>query len=122
MAFSRPEYWSGVPFPPPGHLPDPEIGPGSPGWQADYLLSEHFEALNKSEGEGFAEKEMATHSSVLAWRIPWTEGLVAYSPQGHKELDTTSHTHTIASKNHPGFSFFRGRSLVHPGPSLSRPG
>ena len=39
-----------MPLPPPGHLTDPEIGAGSPGWQADYLLSEHFEALNKSEG------------------------------------------------------------------------
>ena len=27
---------------------------------------------------------MATHSSVLAWRIPWTEGFGRYSPQGHK--------------------------------------
>ena len=36
------------------------------------------------------EKEMATHSSILAWRIPWTEefgGL--YGPWGHKELDMT---------------------------------
>ena len=32
------------------------------------------------------EKEMATHSSILTWKIPWTEG---YSPCGHKELDTT---------------------------------
>ena len=31
------------------------------------------------------EKEMATHSSILAWRIPWTEELVGYSPQCHKE-------------------------------------
>ena len=36
------------------------------------------------------EKEMATHSSILAWRIPWTEEFLAgYSPQGHKELDMT---------------------------------
>ena len=36
------------------------------------------------------EKEMATHSSILAWRIPWTEEPgVGYSPQGHKESDTT---------------------------------
>ena len=36
------------------------------------------------------EKEMATHSSSLAWRIPWTEepGRL-YSPQGHERLDTT---------------------------------
>ena len=32
------------------------------------------------------EKEMSTHSSVLAWRIPWTE--VSYSLWGHKESDT----------------------------------
>ena len=34
------------------------------------------------------EKEMATHSSILAWRIPWTEE-PGYNPWGHKELDTT---------------------------------
>ena len=32
---------------------------------------------------------MATHSSILAWRIPWTEDLAGYSPWGHKESDTT---------------------------------
>ena len=35
------------------------------------------------------EKGMATHSSILAWRIPWTEELTGLSPWGHKELDTT---------------------------------
>ena len=36
------------------------------------------------------EKEMATHSSILAWRIPWTEEPGGtYSPWGHKALDTT---------------------------------
>ena len=35
------------------------------------------------------EKEMAIHSSILAWRIPWIEGLAGYSPWDHKELDTT---------------------------------
>ena len=40
------------------------------------------------------EEEMATHSSILAWRIPWTRSLVCYSPWGHKELDTTEHTNT----------------------------
>ena len=34
------------------------------------------------------EKEMATHFSPLAWKIPWTEELVDYSSQGHKESDT----------------------------------
>ena len=31
------------------------------------------------------EKEMATHSSTLAWKIPRMEELVGYSPWGHKE-------------------------------------
>ena len=35
------------------------------------------------------QKEMATHSNILVWRIPWTEDLVVYSPWGHKESDTT---------------------------------
>ena len=30
------------------------------------------------------EKEMATHSSILAWEIPWTEEPVGYCPWGHK--------------------------------------
>ena len=41
------------------------------------------------------EKEMATHSSILAWRIPWIlqepEGC---SPWGHRESDATEHAHT----------------------------
>ena len=33
---------------------------------------------------------MATHSSILAWRLPWTEELGRlYSPWGHKESDST---------------------------------
>ena len=31
---------------------------------------------------------MATHSSILTWRIPWTEEPCGHSPWGHKELDT----------------------------------
>ena len=40
MGFSRQEYWSGLPFPSPGDLPDPGIKPGFPALQADSLLSE----------------------------------------------------------------------------------
>ena len=39
------------------------------------------------------EKEMATHSSILTWKIPWTEELVGYSPWSRKELDTTERLH-----------------------------
>ena len=32
---------------------------------------------------------MATHSSILAWEIPWTESLAGYGPWSHKESDMT---------------------------------
>ena len=51
------------------------------------LLSIMQEMWVRSPGwEDPLEKEMATHSSILAWEIPWTEG---YSPWGCKESDTT---------------------------------
>ena len=40
MEFSRQEYWTGLPFPSPGDLPNPGIKPGSPTLQADALPSE----------------------------------------------------------------------------------
>ena len=40
LGFSRQEYWSGLPFPSPGDLPNPGIEPGSPVLQADALPSE----------------------------------------------------------------------------------
>ena len=40
IGFSRQEYWSGLPFPSPGDLPDPGIEPRSPALQADTLPSE----------------------------------------------------------------------------------
>ena len=58
VGFSRQEYWSGVPLPP------PRLQSGvakSPTQLSNFTFTFHFHAL---------EKEMATHSSVLAWRIP----------------------------------------------------
>ena len=48
MAFSRQEYWRGLPLPPPGDLPDPGIEPRSPALQADSLLSESSGKLCRS--------------------------------------------------------------------------
>ena len=47
MGFSRQEYWSGLPCPPPGDLPNPEIEPVSPALQADSLPTE---ASGKASG------------------------------------------------------------------------
>ena len=93
MGFSRQEYWSGLLCPPPGDLPIPGIKPtflmspalgggfftteASPVAQAVKNLpamQEMQEAWVQSLGQEDAlEGEIATHSSILAWRIPWTE-------------------------------------------------
>ena len=39
------------------------------------------------------EKEVAPHSSTLAWKIPWMRSLVGYSPWGYKESDMTERLH-----------------------------
>ena len=52
------------------------------------------------------KKGMATHSSILAWEIPWTEGLGRYSPWGPKELDSTERPALS-----PTLRFFRNNCL-----------
>ena len=42
MGFPRQEHWSGLPFPPPGDLPNPEIEPESPALQVDSLPLSHW--------------------------------------------------------------------------------
>ena len=89
MGFSRQEYWSGLPFPSPGYLPDPGIEPRSPALQADALTS-----------------EPPTCNSVSLWRRQWhptpvllpgkshgQRSLVGYSPWGREESDTTERLH-----------------------------
>ena len=99
MGFSRQEYWSGLPFPSPGDLPDPGIKPRSPALQADALTSEPPEKPTwttacltqwnykpchvgppKTDGSwwgvltkrGPLEKGMDNHFCILALRTPRT--------------------------------------------------
>ena len=81
MGFSRQEYWSGLPFPSPGDLPDPGIEPGSPASQADALPSEPpgkpnghepEQTLGDAEGQGsltccspWGQSDAATISSRI---------------------------------------------------------
>ena len=53
------------------------------------------EDMGSIPGPGFPlEEEMATHSSILAWKILWTEEPGGLQPWGSKELDTTKHSQT----------------------------
>ena len=84
MGFSKQEYWSKLEFPS-LDLSDPEIKLMSPALLADTLPSSlvaqmvnrmptmwetRFQSLGQKD---LLEKEMATHSSILAWKIPWME-------------------------------------------------
>ena len=45
-------------------------------------------------GRSHGPKQGNPLHSILAWRIPWTEEPMGYSPWGLKESDSTEHTHT----------------------------
>ena len=49
--------------------------------------------------EDLLEKEMATHSSILAWKVPWMEKPSRLQSMGHKELDTTKRLHVTLVAN-----------------------
>ena len=52
------------------------------------------------------EEEMATHSRILAWRIPWTEEPGGLQPMGHRESDMTEQLT-------PSLSLFRASFKYH---------
>ena len=102
MGFVRPEYWSGLPFPSMGDIPDPGIKPVSPVLAGRFFTTEppgrlpltSLQVLNKDQlgfpvgsevknlpamqetwirflgQEDVLEEGMATHSSILAGKIP----------------------------------------------------
>ena len=68
MGFPRQEYYSKLPFPLPGYLPDPGIEPISYALQEDSPLNHQGTLIPNNYFT-----QMATHSSILTWKIPWTE-------------------------------------------------
>ena len=64
MEFSRPEYWSGYPFPSPGDLPNLEIEPRTPALQADSL---------PAEPQGRPKTTGVDSLSLLQWIFPTQE-------------------------------------------------
>ena len=80
MSFSRQEYWCGLPFPSPIYSCSANENLENLWTVFQPLMSDGKEsACNVGDlglipgSGGFLEKGMATHSSILAWKIPWTE-------------------------------------------------
>ena len=68
MGSSIQEYWSGLPFPPPGDLPNPGFKPESPAFQEDYLPSELPDVARVSVG--MLKKVISRTQSTSRVRIP----------------------------------------------------
>ena len=119
MGFSRQEYWSRLPWPSPGDLPNQGWNQGLLHWQAGSLHYHHpgsptyntslaarmvkhlptmRETWVQSLGwEDLLEKEMATHSSLFAWKTPRTEEPGRLQSMGSQRVGhdwTTSLTHS----------------------------
>ena len=107
------EYWSGLSCPPTGDLPDPGTEPISllsPASVAGFFttsanLASQVKKLPANAGDvrdtgsisgsgRSLEKDMATYSSILSWRIPWTEEPGRLQPIGSQRVDVTECTHT----------------------------
>ena len=89
FAFQSPEIWcqwcvSSFPFSAYGEL------------VFDFATSESASVFGQDTGKSL-EKEMATHSSIIAWKIPWTEEPGRLYSWGHKELGRTDWAHVLAS-------------------------
>ena len=109
MGFPRQEYWSGLLFPPPGDLPNPGIQPMSaislalahgffttvpPGKALAAQMVKNLPAMQETwvwslGQEDPLEEERATHSSILAWKVPGTKEIGGLQSKGSQESDTT---------------------------------
>ena len=111
VGFPRQEYSSGLLFPFLRDIPDPGIEPESPALQADSLPSE-------PPGKKIAwHMEMATDSSILAWKIPWTEepgGLQSMELQRIRHDWACAHIqYLLCFSPVSGFPLFSAHELGH---------
>ena len=74
MGLSRHKYWSGLPFPSPGDLPDPGIEPWSPALQADSLPSEP----PGGRGERAHDLGSVLGLSLASIQLSWIQGSSAH--------------------------------------------
>ena len=84
MGFSRQKYWSGLPFPSPGNLPNQGLNLGlSHCGQMQEMQKMRVQSLGRADP---LEEEVATYSSILAWEIPWTEEPDGLQPVGSQRV------------------------------------
>ena len=85
MGFSRQEYWSGLPFPSPGDLPNPGIEPGSPTFQADALTSEPAGKPKGNQSWIFTGRTDAGAETPILWPPDVKNWLIGKDPDAGKD-------------------------------------
>ena len=99
MEFSRPEYWSGQPFPSPGDLPDAGIEPRSPVLQADSLPAEpQGKPIERGGIDNRGVKELLCLSKTLP---PLSCCVITHNTQLHMTLRPPSLRQSLLSKSSP---------------------
>ena len=73
VMFSRQEYWSGLPYPFPGDLPDPGIKPKSPAWQVDSTTEPSFWLLSRYNYYTAPDDSVVRNlpAKQETWHDPW---------------------------------------------------
>ena len=83
MEFSRQEYWSGLPFPSPGDLPDPGIEPGSPALQADSLP---FEPPGNPPSQARDGTQVSRIAGVFFYQLSHQEAIIRVNGFNYEKL------------------------------------
>ena len=127
MGFSRQDYWSGLPFPSPGNLPDPGIEPWSPALQTDTLLSEPPGKPTREAHQGSPPGKPTRESAMPVHISPscWASLLFPHSiPSGHPRTPEFTMPYSsfppAISRTHGGVDFSALLSQFV-SPSLSAP-
>ena len=99
IGFSKHEYWSGLPFPFPGDLPNPGIKPGSPALQADFFLPtelpgkpkcEHLRDTKSSIKQHFPNSQLSCYKSIYG-----TRSIQSVRPVGFNQTDYEKFTDMV---------------------------
>ena len=111
MVFSRQEYWSGLPFPSPGDLPDPGIKPRSPALQADSLPTELW---GKMYQVGWELKYITWYWLITHNEMDSLCGMLSLNPDREtQKLSNTNLPPASARQTHLTWRWDRQLSSLH---------
>ena len=106
MEFSRQEYWSGVPFPSPGDLPDPGIKSWSPAYEGGFFTFWATREAQRLEYNCFQYCVSTVQQSESAIHIPLSSLSRISSPPSHLHPSRSSQSNELSSLLHTAGSYW----------------